>query len=119
MKTTFYKLISHTLIAASLCIVILLSEVVNAESTVPINPNKIAQMTNKLAKKLLLSENQAAAVRQILKEYFQDYSAAAGNVSKQRAARQNATSKILAILDRKQKMKFDIIVNDWWAMSGT
>lgn len=119
MKTTFKKLLSYSFLVSILCIVVLVSGKVKAESQLPNNnPNKITQMTNKLAKKLLLSEQQKVAVSNILKEFFRNVSAAGNDVNKKRAARQNATTQILSLLDRKQKMKFDIILNEWWAIAG-
>ncbi|MGD8307768.1 MAG: hypothetical protein PVF17_14005 [Ignavibacteria bacterium] len=119
MKTTFKKLLSYSFLVSIICIVVLVPGTVNAKSQLPNNnPNKITQMTNKLAKKLLLSEQQKVTVSNILKEFFRNVSAAGNDVNKKRAARQNATMQILSLLDRKQKMKFDIIVNDWWAMAG-
>lgn len=79
---------------------------------------KINVMTGKLVQKLLLSDNQADAVNGILSDYFKGLQVSSGNGDKQKELRNTANGKLLNIFDNKQKMKFDIIKNEWWSLAN-
>jgi len=98
--------------------VINVAQKVNSEVT---HKTTVNQTSNKLQKKLLLSEKQKNSVKNILNEYFNEVS----NLSKSPKAHQNqkqlqnnADKKIINLLDAKQKMKFDIVKDDWWASAN-
>ena len=104
----------------SLAFTILISTtiLISAESTLQDNSNaKVNEMTNKLVKKLLLTNNQEEKVKNILNEYFKGLENISGNGSVEEKVRKIADAKIEDILDNKQKMKFDIIREDWWALA--
>jgi glutamine synthetase type III len=78
---------------------------------------KINEMTTKLVKKLLLTKNQEEDVKNILMEYFKGLENISGNGAMEEKVRKIADAKIEDLLDNKQKMKFDIIREDWWALT--
>ncbi len=62
-------------------------------------------LTLKLQQKILLSNDQANKVHAIIVDYYNNY-----NDSGQKEAQ----TQIMSILDKKQKMKYDIVKNEWW-----
>ena len=104
----------------SLVFIILISTtiLISAESTLQDNGDaKLNEMTTKLVKKLLLTKNQEEEVKNILTEYFKGLEDISGNGSLEEKVRKIADAKIEDLLDNKQKMKFDIIREDWWALT--
>jgi archaellum component FlaF (FlaF/FlaG flagellin family) len=104
----------------SLAFIILISTPISisAKSTLQDNGNaKVNEMTNKLAKKLLLTKDQEVKVKNILNEYFKGLENISGNGSVEEKVRKIADAKIEDILDNKQIMKFEIIREDWWALT--
>jgi hypothetical protein len=104
----------------SLAIMILLSSsiVIPAKSFLQVNNDaKINEMTTKLVKKLLLTKNQEKEVKNILTEYFKGLENLSGNGAMEEKVRKIADAKIEKLMDDKQKMKFDIIHDDWWALT--
>lgn len=79
---------------------------------------KIDQMTEKLTNKLLLSEVQTNKIKSLLKDYFKGLQKFSGDGDKLSELRQNSETKILNILDYKQKMKYDIIKKEWWGLAS-
>lgn len=75
----------------------------------------------KLQDKVLLNEAQVTFVKQVLQKYSADLTSINNPAEKSysKNARQelvNVTNRqIKSILDAKQKMKFEIIENEWWA----
>ena len=105
LSLVFFILISSTILSS-------------AETILQDNANaKINEMTTKLVKKLLLTKNQEEEVKNILIEYFKGLENISGNGSVEKKVRGIADAKIEDILDKKQKMKFDIIREDWWALA--
>ncbi|RKY97328.1 MAG: hypothetical protein DRQ13_04825 [Ignavibacteriae bacterium] len=91
---------------------------ISAKSTLQDNSDaKVNEMTDKLSKKLLLTKSQEEKVKDILNEYFTGLENISGNGSVEEKVREIADAKIEDILDNKQKMKFDIIREDWWALA--
>ncbi len=104
----------------SLAFMILISPPISisAKSTLQDNGNaKVNEMTTKLVKKLLLTKDQEVKVKNILNEYFKGLENISGNGSVEEKVRKIADAKIENLLDNKQKMKFDIIREDWWALT--
>jgi len=104
----------------SLVFIILISTtiLISAESTLQDNGDaKLNEMTTKLVKKLLLTKNQEEEVKNILTEYFKGLEDISGNGSIEEKVRKIADANIENLLDNKQKMKFDIIREDWWALT--
>jgi hypothetical protein len=104
----------------SLALIILISSTVliTAKSFLQDNNDaKVNEMTTKLVKKLLLTKNQEKDVNSILIEYFKGLENLSGNGSMEEKVRKVANAKIENLLDKKQKMKFDIIREDWWALT--
>jgi len=91
---------------------------ISAKSTLQDNSDaKVNEMTDKLSKKLLLTKSQEEKVKVILNEYFTGLENISGNGSVEEKVREIADAKIEDILDNKQKMKFEIIREDWWALA--
>jgi hypothetical protein len=91
---------------------------ISAESTLQDNGDaKINEMTAKLGKKLLLTKNQEEEVKNILNEYFKGLENISGNGEMEEKVRNIADAKIENLFDNKQKMKYDIIREDWWALT--
>lgn len=70
---------------------------------------KVDEVTNTLKQKVLLSSDQETKVKQILNELQNKIIADSG--SKNESISQ-AQSKIESLLDKKQKLKYDIIKNE-------
>lgn len=107
----------YTLIL-SISILIFASISIYAESDLQNDSKtKVENMTKKLNKKLLLTEKQTAEIKSILQEYFNELISSTGNGTSATNFREEANTKILSLLDDRQKMKFEIIENDWWNLA--
>jgi len=112
------KLSSIKILSLTLIFLISTTVLISAKSNLQANSNaKVNEMTTKLVKKLLLTKNQEEKVKNILLEYFNDLENLSGNGSMEEKVRKIADAKIESLLDNKQKMKFDIIREDWWALT--
>ncbi len=80
------------------------------------NP-KIDEMTDKLVKKLILSDEQISDVRKLLREYFDGLQNLDGNGNEADKLKNTIDEKIQDLFDKKQKMKFSIISDEWWALA--
>ena len=80
------------------------------------NP-QVDEMTDKLNKKLLLSDEQKSEVQNILQEYFDGLQNTSGNGEEAAKLKSASDEKIQNLFDSKQKMKFDIISDDWWSLA--
>ena len=81
------------------------------------NNPKIDEMTGKLNKKLILTDEQIIDLRIILQEYFEGTQNTEGNGEEAAKLQKDADEKIQELFDKKQKMKFSIISDDWWALA--
>ena len=112
------KITSLKILSLAFFILISTTMLSSAETILQDNTNaKINEMTTKLVKKLLLTKNQEEDVKNILNEYFKGLEDISGNGSLEEKVRKIADAKIEDLLDNKQKMKFDIIREDWWALT--
>jgi hypothetical protein len=112
------KISSIKILSLALIILISTTMLIPAKSSLQDNGNaKVNEMTAKLVKKLLLTKNQEEKVKNILVEYFKGLENISGNGSMEEKVRKIADAKIENLLDSKQKMKFDIIREDWWALT--
>ena len=106
------------ILSLTLMFLIGITILISAESTLQDNGNaKVNEMTTKLVKKLLLTKKQEEKVKNILIEYFNGLENLSGNGANVEKVRKIAEAKIENLLDNKQKMKFDIIREDWWALT--
>jgi len=80
---------------------------------------EINDLTSKLAMKLLLNDSQKSAVSGLLKTYgseLEKITAGSGEViykDKQELI-SSINSQVESLLDSKQKMKYDVLKNEWW-----
>ena len=112
------KITSIKILRLAFIIIMSTTILISAESFLQDNSNtKVNEMTTKLGKKLLLTKNQEEKVKNILNEYFKGLENISGNGSIEEKVRKIADAKIENLLDNKQKMKFDIIREDWWDLT--
>ncbi len=71
----------------------------------------ISAMTVELQHKILLTDEQASKVSEMLKNYFSKVST---DATEKLELRNKTNLEVLSILDKKQKAKFEILKNDWW-----
>lgn len=105
----------------TLCVLIIIATVVLIPAQDSLKNNsktKIYEMTNKLVKKILVTEKQKSKLENILIEYFEGREKLSGNGKKESVLRQNADDKIKNLLDKKQNMKFKIIADQWWDLAN-
>ena len=80
---------------------------------------EISSLTSKLAMKLLLNDSQKSAVTGLLKTYgseLEEITAGSGEViykDKQELI-SSINSQVESLLDSKQRMKYDVLKNEWW-----
>lgn len=74
-------------------------------------PKQIENSISNLKEKLILSEEQVESIRAILSEFTNAYKKAEADSSK---LVYDTNNKIESFLDRKQRVKFDVIKVDWW-----
>ncbi len=66
-----------------------------------------------LSEKLILSQEQTQSIRNVLLDFFQVK--LIGEQIDSSKIITEANNKIEAFLDRKQRIKFDVIKSDWWS----
>ena len=71
------------------------------------NDEMVKSMTDNLKQKILLTDDQATRVRAILSEYVSNKNATDEDMK-------SAQQKVENLLDNKQKMKYNILKNEWW-----
>jgi len=79
---------------------------------------RINEMTEKITSKILLTDAQKDKVKLILADYFTKLQNPTGDGNKLTELRNSSETKIIAILDSKQKMKFEIIKDEWWGLAS-
>jgi len=91
------------LIFSIICIIIVFitSELVTAQKETNVTEN----LALKLQQKVLLTDEQTNKIKEILSEYIKNPEE--NNLN-------SARLKIDALLNEKQKAKYEIIKNDWW-----
>ena len=117
MKIRIRKMSSH--ISKMLLLIILSASftLFSQDESSKSENSKVNEMTDKLNQKLLLSEEQKNEVEKILQEYFDGLQNESGNGEEAAKLQNTADEKIQSLFDKKQKMKFRIISNDWWALA--
>jgi hypothetical protein len=104
MKTS----IKLTLAALSFGFLFLVSSVtLYAQVEEKSNAELVKSMTDNLKQKILLTDEQTTRVRTILSDYVSNKNATAADLT-------SAQQKLENLLDNKQKMKYNIIKNEWW-----
>jgi len=82
---------------------------------------EISFVVTKLQNKVLLNDSQVTFVKQLLQKYSVDLTKyhnpapSSKNTTKQNLLN-DTNLQIESVLDSKQKMKYDIIENEWWAL---
>lgn len=71
------------------------------------NDELVKSMTDNLKQKILLTDDQTTKVRTILSDYVSNKNATAADLT-------SAQQKLENLLDSKQKMKYNILKNEWW-----
>jgi len=83
---------------------------------------EISFVVTKLQNKVLLNDSQVTFVKQVLQKYSIDLATlhdpaqqSSQNSTKQKLVN-DTNQRIESVLDSRQKMKYDIIENEWWAL---
>ncbi len=83
---------------------------------------EITFVVAKLQNKVLLNDSQVTFVKQLLQKYSVDIARlhnpaqqSSNNSTKQKLVN-DTNQQIESVLDNRQKMKYDIIENEWWAL---
>ena len=83
---------------------------------------EISLVVTKLQNKVLLNDSQVTFLKQVLQKYSVDLAKfhnpaqqSSNNSTKQKLVN-DTNQQIESILDSRQKMKYDIIENEWWAL---
>ena len=107
---------------ASISIMILICAAMFAQTDMKSNltDDEINDLTNKLVMKLLLTDSQKSAVSGLLKTYgseLQKVTAGSGEIryKDKQDLISSINSQIESLLDSKQKMKYDVLKQDWWS----
>lgn len=109
-----------TIIQISIMIFICATMFAQTEVKSNLTDDEINDLTSKLAMKLLLNDSQKAKVSGLLKTYgneLQKITAGSGEIrykDKQELI-SSINSQVEALLDSKQKMKYDVLKKDWWS----
>lgn len=70
----------------------------------------VSNLVSTLKQKVLLDDDQTTSIEKILTELVSK----SKNAEDKTSFIQEAKKKVESYLDRKQKMKYDIIKNEWW-----
>jgi uncharacterized protein (UPF0333 family) len=82
-----------------------------SNTTLSQTDKQISDAVSTLKQKLLLTDSQEKQISGILTQVSKDISAKPENKDN---LVKDAQSKVESLLDKKQKMKYDIIKNDFW-----
>lgn len=74
------------------------------------NNKSVNNLVNTLKQKILLNDEQTTSIGKVLTELVNK----SKTVEDKNSLIKDAQNKIESYLDRKQKMKYDIIKNEWW-----
>lgn len=83
---------------------------------------EISLVVSKLQDKVLLNESQVTIVKQVLQKYSAEITSLNNPAQKSNSKNEkqnlvnDTNQQIKSILDNRQKMKFDIIEKEWWAL---
>jgi hypothetical protein len=87
--------------------------------------DEIKSLTSKLGIKLLLNDTQKNSIQNILTEYSQELTklnvkgSEPSSINSKSGLISSSETKIISLLDDKQKMKYDIIKKEWWGSIST
>lgn len=70
----------------------------------------IDNLVNTLKQKVLLNDDQASSIQKVLNDLITK----SKSVEDKSELIKEAQTKVESYLDKRQKMKYDIIKNDWW-----
>ncbi len=83
---------------------------------------EITFVVTKLQNKVLLNDSQVTFVKQLLQKYsvelqkLNNPTKQTSNGSTRQKLENETNQQIESVLDSRQKMKYDIIENEWWAL---
>lgn len=109
-----------TIIQISIMIFICVTVFAQTEVKSNLTDDEINDLTSKLVMKLLLNDSQKAKVSGLLKTYgseLQKITAGSGEIryNDKQELIASINSQVEALLDSKQKMKYDVLKKDWWS----
>ncbi|MBT8378252.1 MAG: hypothetical protein KJN64_03385 [Ignavibacteria bacterium] len=101
----------------SIIIIILLTSVLFAQTdSLQLNEDEIQTLVDKIGVKLLLSDNQKDELSQLLSAYSSNVKkleSSNNSEEKKKELLADLDEKIQLLLDMKQKMKYEILKQDW------
>ncbi len=92
-----------------ICILIILLVLVGTINCMAQTNNIAKDMSQKLKEKVLLSDNQTDRIEGIIDNYI-----AAKNNNKSLTELEKIKNSVSNLLDSRQKIKFEVIKNNWW-----
>ena len=116
MKT---KIFNIKILIFSILFILIMTSFLKAQGTQQNNSSKkINEMMVKLTNKLLLTNTQKDKIKSVLEEYFNGRQTLTDNGKKLAELQNTSENKIVNLLDSKQKMKYSIIKEEWWALAS-
>ena len=116
MKTKILNI--NILIFSILFTLIMTSFLIAQEAQQNNNSKKINEMMVKMTNKLLLTDIQKDKIKSVLEEYFSGRQKLTDDGKKLAGLQNTSEKRILNLLDSKQKMKYSIIKEEWWALAS-
>lgn len=77
--------------------------------------NSVKELVSTLKQKVLLDDDQTSSVEKVLNDLITK----SKSVEDKNSLVEDAKKKVESYLDKRQKMKYDIIKNDWWKQVQT
>jgi len=92
------------------CILIVLLVLVGTVNSMSQTNNIAKDMSQKLKEKVLLNDGQTSRIENVINDYI-----IAKNDNKSPAELDKIKNSVPGILDSRQKIKFEVIKNNWWS----
>lgn len=77
--------------------------------------NSVKELVTTLKQKVLLDDDQTSSVEKVLNDLITK----SKSVEDKNSLVEDAKKKVESYLDKRQKIKYDIIKNDWWKQVQT
>jgi hypothetical protein len=120
LKTEIFENMVNTIMKFKIIAILIYlfsSLIISQTDTLTLSSDEIQSLVNKIAIKLLLNDNQKNELSKILSDYSSEFKKLRiegeySDASKEKLV-EDLNAEIKLLLDDKQKMKYDILRNDW------
>jgi hypothetical protein len=120
LKTEIFENMANTIMKFKIIAILIYlfsSLIISQTDTLTLSSDEIQSLVNKIAIKLLLNDNQKNELSKILSDYSSEFKKLRiegeySDASKEKLV-EDLNAEIKLLLDDKQKMKYDILRNDW------